>query len=794
MDFKNKKFGFTLMEIMIAVFVVVMLAMLTIPIVTRQIEKAEDYSYYVAYKTVEQMAGQIVALGDPNEVTSYDFTNDDTKLAKFNPYSSFKEYLASKFDKKFAKKPSKLSKKKSKSLIATFSDKVLYAEGYIFNKMFPSVMADSVTIPIPNMVNWDSDSYDYVWLAMRTCKYGDVQKADTTSTDEETGVTTGGISKYTKAEFNDCKGWTVAGGDRAAYSELTAVLPETCSYSNFSELGSAANFIANQAGRPDAKAFCNSSYFKSLCAGGSTGKMDYNGQQATVTREYVETEVEEDDGDDTPDDVGDNEGTPAEGYTEAPTSEIPGICKVDGSYTINDAASGSSDNPPERATFTAAYCNSHGYVNMTNQGAPDTVDCVCKSGYVLSFNNNRACVRPCTEDSQSPYASSTGAQVCCSTDFNQNTGTCCPEHSSFDGSACVCTEAYDMVDGVCKPNKKCTKGSTWSEEDQVCVVNPPIIKAQRFCQRITEFWNISSSSCGGWSESNGVQYSAPVYSAALGNTTTLMSVDSKKGAFNAITPHITFANGLKLWILSDKAASIQGLTYTNTNTTASRNVCKKLDYASHARCSLLNGGFFCKMENTCFKMDDASMTALGDARNCCATPDMSSILNAPGVTEDTYNKDARVYAITGFTVFVDINGNKGSGTLWEDVYPFYIATNGTVYPAYPLDAPDSSSVSVGGNSVQQLPVDVYYYESTENARVRRNALTGVSFARGMCTARKISKNAPYCLNLRDKFSATVDGGQLTGDTYLSDDNRNTSINPCDKHVCHVAVRKRLRPF
>ncbi len=81
MDFKNrmKKMGFSLMEILIAIFIVAILAMVTVPIINRQMEKTEEYSYYLAYRTVEKLSGQIVALGDPDEIA---LNMDDTKIAK----------------------------------------------------------------------------------------------------------------------------------------------------------------------------------------------------------------------------------------------------------------------------------------------------------------------------------------------------------------------------------------------------------------------------------------------------------------------------------------------------------------------------------------------------------------------------------------------------------------------------------------------------------------------------------------------------------------------------------------
>ena len=51
----NKKSGFTLMEIALAVLIVAILAMLTVPMVQRQLSKSDEYAYYTAYKTIEKL-------------------------------------------------------------------------------------------------------------------------------------------------------------------------------------------------------------------------------------------------------------------------------------------------------------------------------------------------------------------------------------------------------------------------------------------------------------------------------------------------------------------------------------------------------------------------------------------------------------------------------------------------------------------------------------------------------------------------------------------------------------------
>ena len=87
MIFKSpfKRIGFTMMEVLLAVFIVGILAAVTIPIISRQLEKSDEYSYYLAYRTVEKMAGQIVAQGDHAEDTTAinikDGTDKRTMLA-----------------------------------------------------------------------------------------------------------------------------------------------------------------------------------------------------------------------------------------------------------------------------------------------------------------------------------------------------------------------------------------------------------------------------------------------------------------------------------------------------------------------------------------------------------------------------------------------------------------------------------------------------------------------------------------------------------------------------------------
>lgn len=96
----------------------------------------------------------------------------------------------------------------------------------------------------------------------------------------------------------------------------------------------------------------------------------------------------------------------------------------------------------------------------------------------------------------------------------------------------------------------------------------------------------------------------------------------------------------------------------------------------------------------------------------------------------------------GYIVYVDVDGSKGSSTLWDDVYPFYITLSGRVVPAFDSNAnPDGA----GGDSEQHLQVSVK--NETINAQGRRSMkwlAKSVSFREGACLAGFVSSNTPYC--------------------------------------------------
>ena len=114
----------------------------------------------------------------------------------------------------------------------------------------------------------------------------------------------------------------------------------------------------------------------------------------------------------------------------------------------------------------------------------------------------------------------------------------------------------------------------------------------------------------------------------------------------------------------------------------------------------------------------------------------------------------------GYTVYVDIDGEKGSSTLWEDVYPFYITLSGQVVPVY--NTVDGNNL--GGNSSDYLQTSIQYEKI--NAQGRRTIswlAKSVSYKEGACGSGYINSSTPYCSGVAEKSecSSTATGSKCT---------------------------------
>lgn len=94
-------------------------------------------------------------------------------------------------------------------------------------------------------------------------------------------------------------------------------------------------------------------------------------------------------------------------------------------------------------------------------------------------------------------------------------------------------------------------------------------------------------------------------------------------------------------------------------------------------------------------------------------------------------KDANKWA---YVVYIDINGSKGDGVLWDDVYKFFVTVSGKVIPAF-------NAQGDGGDNRFHLQVSV---QDINEAGPSSWILKSKSFKEAACTANYIGANTPYC--------------------------------------------------
>ncbi len=746
--FKNsKKPGFTLMEIAIAVLIVAILVGVTGLVVKEQLKKSAQYSYYLAYRSVEKMAGQIAAL--PDSIAENEQAN---KIAHSSNISE-KQF------QHFLKKNSYFAKNEVKLFFITMASKIAYSEGYFFKRLFPKTLAGSTT----KSTIYTSDVVDELVLMLKVCSGEQIVNPDAEPIVNEDGSTT--PVYYTKDDFKEDD-------------------YDGCAEDNLE--GEVSNLFGNDNcfdENPESADSVIASARSGLTSGAITSESLCHGLVTDYCTPYVDAN------------------------TTLSVSYSDGTCYMNKSVEYDQGGNDPGFAWDRPAVDPNACSTSYGYYNMYNSAPKDTtnnkqyfINCQCLDGYEISNNDARVCC-PITSELGVSYSKSNTSDknnkcIKCTTDFDIIYNTCCPEHSVYSGvkdtansTACSCVEGYKMQIKDGKPYCKqvgCSGGAIFDEVNGVCITKPNIIKGKNFCESIAKYWNVSSSNCGGWTKSNDVEYNKPVFDAATGTNGKFLSVVSKDGAFANLTPNVVLANGLKIWVLSDKSASIPGLSYNPQAVTPSQNVCKPVpNKTNYIDCYSATGGkgYFCKNENNCYALDERSLTVgkMTDARNCCGTLDLTNIAIKD---EENYQKQNVAFAISGFTVFVDIDGQKGTGTLWEDIFPFYIGANGTVYPGYPLDGTkkentSTTSLYVGGNDASSLPTDVYYFDTdtaTNKARKKIIVYPAVSFARAACQAKIVSQYTPYCMNLGERF------------------NDPHGTNPCNSHKCFIGVRNKLRIF
>ncbi len=671
----NLKKAFTMMEIGLGLLIVSILVMLCIPIIGNQVKKTDEYAYYLAFKTVEKMASQIIVFGDPE-------TEVDEDLGYIN----------------------------NNSIIAK-----------ILSYFYPKAYAEERTSVI---VSYPKYEYDYVRLCLGN-----------------TNVSKGSGQTYSQAEIDSISSEPLCVTYKAnynAYIKKRFMCP--LSMRTLTDQDVISHLQTTYMTSND---YCH--WVAEHCSGDANSYTVDDLSYCVVTVKNAE-------------------------------EDFPEVIE-----TLTDSA----------PTFDPISCSNYGFFGASLSGATGIDRCSCTS--TAGALNNTGYCHDATEGKYPYYIPATATteetSVSCDFDsFDESSGTCCHANSRYSKALgkCICMDGYTPNDdntACVASNESCPAGSHMEENH--CTQNLPIVSAKRFCQLVHYNWNTSKNNCDVYTTSEGVDYYSDLYNAITANGTPYLSAKAVVGAFNDVEPNIIFANGLRMWILDDKSASIPGLSFNPADFEPTVNTCKVVGNSEDSCSSSID--FYCPQDSKCFTINQGNGTSkLSDARNCCSTTDFKDIMSNYAASD--YLRVPITYAISGFTVFVDINGTKdndelgGGGTLWKDVFPFYISTNGRVYPGYPLNASkanvneegskDSSSLYQGGNS-SALSSDVYYFDMVNGQRKKIIAYPSVPYARALCLSKNISEYTPYCLNLGTKF-------------------RTSGENPCLTHRCFIKLKNKIK--
>lgn len=133
----------------------------------------------------------------------------------------------------------------------------------------------------------------------------------------------------------------------------------------------------------------------------------------------------------------------------------------------------------------------------------------------------------------------------------------------------------------------------------------------------------------------------------------------------------------------------------------------------------------------------------------------------------------------GFTVYIDVDGNKSKSRLYDDVFPFYLTKSGKVIPGY------DSNIVAGANCEKNLAFDILYdeFDASGNRKLKRLDGTSIggadmySFKNAACISGYV-KSQKYC-GVSFDGSLTINGVNCKNDK---------------KADCRIQVRKPLKIF
>ena len=144
------------------------------------------------------------------------------------------------------------------------------------------------------------------------------------------------------------------------------------------------------------------------------------------------------------------------------------------------------------------------------------------------------------------------------------------------------------------------------------------------------------------------------------------------------------------------------------------------------------------------------------ARNGIRFYNLSSIPSAISQLNGATGND-----LTGYTIYVDLDGQRGKGELWNDVFPFYLTISGRVIPAYPT----TGSTLAGGNSKDSMLFSVRYDEFLTEGNIDKREehwlVKSTTFKEAACKSGYV-KSVVYCSD----YTIDTNCSQDTSDCIL----------------------------
>lgn len=406
--------------------------------------------------------------------------------------------------------------------------------------------------------------------------------------------------------------------------------------------------------------------------------------------------------------------------------------------------------------------------------------CVCPSG---KEEYNGSCVSPCTngkvrgssgncecpintEDvNGSCKPKCTGGKVrnflglcVCPSGTEEKNGVCvappavsiptCTGGKEWNGSACVCPSGTEDVFGTCKP--KCSGGKVRNSSG-ICVCPSGKIEQDGICVAESIYcfggreWNGSECVCPEGKEWTGLYCrDIPRVYDCTGTAPCGKQCDTSTGNWINIPGFSRECDPEqnKVWsesqcacVPSSRTIAPKGQNYCEymvglLNTKSNAPECTGNAISTNAL------DFSDKLPDITLRN---GMRLFNVRQNPQMIPALANNVEGGKVTLNGVEVDTNRW---GYTVYVDIDGEKGNSEKWVDVFPFYVTLSGMVIPAYDEDNPGV----YGGDNRNFLQVSIED-EVIDNGRRKTKWLAkSVSYKEAACGSGYIGANTPYCKN------------------------------------------------